>query len=434
MGNVLSCNQNKAEVDCNNVESPVDNNVESDSLDKRPFGTISVITMTTNKNEVVQGASDLTEFSSVGWASLINLDKTRPSSIFSSKGKHNLSPLHTESPLQGQQSWLEAESYTQHQMRMSAQSPTEIFPSLYLGSKLDSMKDARLKELKVTHILSVMSGTQHRVPGCKLLTVAMADNGNSCLVDVMNRSFGFIEESQQDGNKLLIHCHLGQNRSPTIVIAWLMTECKMNMHDAYLFVKAKRDIIHPSKLYIQQLREYEKRLYGVYSVKPDFLAVTYSDGELKISHEDWTSVESLAYRESQKIVHPSSNTQKIEHSNTSRSDENSVSKESKSGIKVVKQSDGLEDTRRKSESVFLNKGAFLSSSIFFLPMSPSGDQGFTHVTRSTAVDSTIGKSLPHIGDDPLVNSHEDKKNKRDAEISFVYSLGALPEQSQTSSE
>lgn len=435
MGNVLSCNQNKQEVDSNNVESPVDHNEESDSIDKIPFRSISVLTMTTSKKyEVAPGRSDLTEFSSVDWASLIDFDKTQPSSLFSSKRKHNLSPLLTESPLQEQQSWLEADSFTQHEKRMSAQSPTEIFPSLFLGSKLDSMKDARLKELKVTHILSVTSGTQHSVPGCKLLTVAMADNGNSCLFDVMNRSFGFIEESQQDGNKLLIHCHLGQNRSPTVVIAWLMTECKMNMHDAYLFVKAKRNIIHPNKLYIQQLREYEKQLYGVYSVLPDFLSVTYSDGELKISHEDWTSVQSLAYRESQKNEHSissKSNTQNNEHSSASKSDENSVSKESKPEIKVEKQSYG--DVHRKSESVFLNKEAFLNSSIFFLPMSPAGDQGFTHVTRSTTVDSSKTKSILSVGDDPLVNSHEDRKNKRDAEVSFVYSLGTVPDPSETSS-
>merc|ERR1719474_2284405 len=133
------------------------------------------------------------------------------------------------------------------------------------------------------------------------MTVAMADNGNSSLVDVMNRSFGFIKESQQHGNKLLIHCHLGQNRSATVVIAWLMTECEMNMHEAYLSVKAKREMIHPNKLYIQQLREYDKQLYGVYSVLPDFLTVSYSDGQLRILHENWSSVESLQYRQSQKI-------------------------------------------------------------------------------------------------------------------------------------
>jgi len=429
MGNVLSC-QGK-----HHAKTSVDNNSDSDTIDYIPITRISFITTTTsNKHGDVPGRSELTEFSSVCWASLIDMSKiTQPSSLFSNSAKQTLSPPQSESP--SHQSWVDTESFTLHQIRMSDQSPSEILPSLFLGSQVDSMKDARLTELKVTHILSVMSGHQHNVPGCKLLTVAMADNGNSSLADVMNRSFGFIEESQQHGNKLLIHCHLGQNRSPTVVIAWLMTECNMSMHDAYLLVKSKRDIIHPHKLYIQQLREYEKQLYGVYSVLPDFLTVTYNNGQLNILHENWTSVQSLGYRESQLNEH--SNTSKCdapknEHYSASKSDGHSVSQGSTSGIQSLKLSCAHEDSRRKSESVFLNKEAFLSSSFIFLPMSPIRDQGLTYITGPRAEHSNA-KSLLRLCDTQPVNSLEVSKHKGDAEASFVCSLGTIPDQSESSS-
>jgi len=185
--------------------------------------------------------------------------------------------------------------YTEHLRRMGSQSPSEILPTLFLGSKDDSMNEARLKELKVTHILSVTCGKQHEVNGCKLKAYPMSDKGTSNLDKVMKSTFGFIEESQQNGKKLLVHCLLGQNRSPTLVIAWLMTEFHWTLHEAYIFVKEKRNVTQPTKRYIDQLREYDKRLHGVYSVLPDFLNLKMVDGKPHLLHENWSTEQSREY-------------------------------------------------------------------------------------------------------------------------------------------
>jgi len=110
-------------------------------------------------------------------------------------------------------------TYTQHVTFYEKDNPSEVLPTIYLGSKDDISKVTRLKEIGITHILCVSSGKPQKLDGVKLLTVVMADNGNSQLHDIMERSFPFIEESQEKGNKLLIHCKLGQNRSPTLLIA-----------------------------------------------------------------------------------------------------------------------------------------------------------------------------------------------------------------------
>jgi len=193
-----------------------------------------------------------------------------------------------------------ASSWTKHQMLFASRSPTEILPALFLGSQDDSFDVERLKELGVTHILSVMSGKQHIVPNCELLAVAMADNGTSDLDDVMKRTFDFIKESQHDGKKLLVHCKLGQSRSATIVIAWLMTSRKTSLHDAYVFVKMKRALIQPHSSYIQELRKLDKLIHGVYSVPSDFIAYSFDDdGKMNIAHENWTPEQSIKYRNSQ---------------------------------------------------------------------------------------------------------------------------------------
>merc|ERR1719382_333891 len=243
------------------------------------------------------------------------------------------------------------------------------------------MKDARLQELNITNILSVTSGKQHKVPGCKLLTVAMADNGNSSLDEVMKRSFGFIEESQKDGKKLLIHCLQGQNRSPTLVIAWLMTKCAMNMHEAYLFVKARRDIIHPNELYIKQLRDYDKDLYGVYSVLPDFLSVTYNDGQLKVAHEDWTDKQSLAYTQSQERA----------DAKESRGITPSTSSEFKTQDGDDKKESTFEDSHKEEADNFDWNDRPKKTSTILLPHSPSKNQGFVQIADPPSLELSAAK-------------------------------------------
>merc|ERR1719378_1095506 len=122
----------------------------------------------------------------------------------------------------------------------------------------------------------VSSGNQHYVPDRKLMIAPMRDDGFSELEDIIEKSFSFMDEAVRIG-KLLVHCNLGQNRSPTLVIAWLMkrneslNESIKSLYYAYAFVKEKRPEIHPIIGYIEQLREIEKEVYGYYSVPPDFL-------------------------------------------------------------------------------------------------------------------------------------------------------------------
>lgn len=55
---------------------------------------------------------------------------------------------------------------------------------------------------------------------------------------------------------------MGINRSATIVIAYLMKTKGWNFKEAFMHVRNKRRQIFPNELYIKQLLEYEKKLYG----------------------------------------------------------------------------------------------------------------------------------------------------------------------------
>lgn len=72
----------------------------------------------------------------------------------------------------------------------------------------------------------------------------------------------FTEEARKSDTRVLIHCHAGISRSPTIAIAYIMKYINMTMLNAYSFVQLRRRIISPNLNFMGQLVEYESKLKG----------------------------------------------------------------------------------------------------------------------------------------------------------------------------
>ena len=65
-----------------------------------------------------------------------------------------------------------------------------------------------------------------------------------------------------DGNRILVHCLAGHQRSPTIVAAWLMfRETEFNCINAILFIKSRRPeaFFEGGVHFAQALNDFEKR-------------------------------------------------------------------------------------------------------------------------------------------------------------------------------
>jgi len=73
-------------------------------------------------------------------------------------------------------------------------------------------------------------------------------------------AFAFIDRARKANAGVLIHCHAGVSRSPTIAIAYLMKRAPMPMSEAYRFVKSRRSIISPNLNFMGQLWEFEQGL------------------------------------------------------------------------------------------------------------------------------------------------------------------------------
>jgi len=142
--------------------------------------------------------------------------------------------------------------------------PNEIIENfLYLGSQFCVREDI-LKKIDVEYILNLCATKMNEpfLENCKVLHLQMSDDGLDSLNQIFDKVLPFIEQAKANNKKILIHCRLGVNRSPTIVIAYLMKTRNCTLKEAFNVVKEKREVICPHFKYFRQLLTLEKLLFG----------------------------------------------------------------------------------------------------------------------------------------------------------------------------
>ncbi|XP_053304657.1 serine/threonine/tyrosine-interacting-like protein 2 [Spea bombifrons] len=138
-----------------------------------------------------------------------------------------------------------------------------ILPFLFLGNEKDAQDLGRMVTLNIGHVLNVTTHLPlyHAESGAlRYKRLPATDNSKQDLRQYFEEAFEFIEEAQQKGKGVLIHCQAGVSRSATVVIAYLMKHTLMTVGDAYKFVKGKRPIISPNLNFMGQLMEFESDL------------------------------------------------------------------------------------------------------------------------------------------------------------------------------
>jgi protein-tyrosine phosphatase len=148
--------------------------------------------------------------------------------------------------------------------------PSRILPFLYLGSAVDARSASKLSVLGVSRILNVSDSARFEDdPRIVLKHILVSDFGDTNLVPVFSACNEFIAAAKSEGATILVHCRHGQNRSPTVVLAYLMEREGVSLKDAYHLVSTVRPNVAVHEAYFEQLRQLEISRYGANSLSQD---------------------------------------------------------------------------------------------------------------------------------------------------------------------
>lgn len=149
--------------------------------------------------------------------------------------------------------------------------PSRILPFLYLGNINHASNALMLKELGITHVVSIgesalippkspspappaglPASAKARLPTNSLWLEAslgniqvldlpgIADDGIDSIRPFLETSERFIEQARLKGGKVLVHCRVGVSRSATLVMAYAMKHMGIDLQSAYLLTRARR--------------------------------------------------------------------------------------------------------------------------------------------------------------------------------------------------
>jgi len=155
---------------------------------------------------------------------------------------------------------------------------TEVTSQLYFGSFDDAKNEEELRSREITHTISLI-GPKHLIAGIEHKHNPMNDFGRTDLKKLIKNLWAFVEESQQEGKALFVHCMCGQNRSATVVIAILMRRHGKSLIDAFKIVKHKRPLVQINEQYAKQLSKMELELHGQTSVSKNWMEIRFADME-----------------------------------------------------------------------------------------------------------------------------------------------------------
>ena len=156
--------------------------------------------------------------------------------------------------------------------------PKEVIKGVYLGSIGTAMDKETLHEYGISHILTWAANlTPPFEEDFSYLTIPVLDKNKSNVMIHFEETNEFINKSIENGGNILVHSFAGVSRSSTFILAYLMSEKKMNLAESIWLLKDKNIKWEPNMGFMIQLKAYEMTLFGSWSeVEWD---------QLKFSHE-----------------------------------------------------------------------------------------------------------------------------------------------------
>ena len=89
-----------------------------------------------------------------------------------------------------------------------------------------------------------------------LMQLEIEDNLKVNIITYLKQCINFIDNA----DKIYVHCSLGINRSPAIIIGYLMWKTHSSYDNVFEYVKKRRECIEPCNLFVIQLHKFHNLL------------------------------------------------------------------------------------------------------------------------------------------------------------------------------
>ena len=139
--------------------------------------------------------------------------------------------------------------------------PAQLMDHLFLGSIGAAMNKVGLKDLGITHVLTVADKMAPMFPAeFTYMKIDLLDSIDANLLEILPGALDFIESVKESGGKVLVHCFAGKSRSSSVCLAYLMKTQHISLLDALRFVREKRPVVMPNTGFLNQLKQFEVSL------------------------------------------------------------------------------------------------------------------------------------------------------------------------------
>ena len=144
------------------------------------------------------------------------------------------------------QPWISTKFNAQH-----------VQDGVYIGDLASASNAAELKNIGITHIVTVVLGVAPQFPkDFHYLNIPIMDVESEDITPYLPQAIGFIESALAAGGKVLVHCMCGVSRSATIIAAWIMSRKTQTVDETIQLIKDQRGCINPNPSFRSQLEGY----------------------------------------------------------------------------------------------------------------------------------------------------------------------------------
>ena len=151
-------------------------------------------------------------------------------------------------------------------------SASEIIPHLWLGNIKSSRNRDFLHDQRITCIVNCTKNydfdNDAMLPETQKIRVAISDTGtqeaNQALLEVLDKVVTFIYKKLIKGDRVLVHCYAGKQRSPAIIVAFLIKYCDWTVTEALTAINGKMKNHWPIQTdhYLVALEKYRESTCG----------------------------------------------------------------------------------------------------------------------------------------------------------------------------